>query len=394
MVFFARDLPKSQLPTKRDVIEYMLYLHNENVHSGASRNIGFTTYFVDIIRSIRQLWQRLPILLISKQTIRNKLGRIVNKYRDILKTPANYIQSDWNKLFVICQCHCVVELNSECNCSPIVRFPNNVKEFVVDQCQERLLSLDQFNDNEYSVQAVDPLDGVASYSDVAIATASQMPSSSAGYQPTQEDLDEFVQNSGAFSLVVDPHTHSLRISDITLRHFCSALDRAGVSDRMGALLATSLLKDLKGAGIGTDIILDRNKIRRERIKARKQSLASMKCHDLLKCISFDGKRETALQQIVVNGKHLNISHFEEHVTMVKEPGSKFIGYVTPNKGDANEIVTAMNAFLLKEDFSLCNLVGILCDGTAINTGNKNGVICQLERILERPFKWLLCVSSI
>lgn len=68
---------------------------------------------------------------------------------------------------------------------------------------------------------------------------------------------------------------------------------------------------------------------RERQKARKKSLAAMKCHDLLKCISFDGKREIALKQVVVAGVPRNIKAYEEHITMVKEPGSLFIGSATP-----------------------------------------------------------------
>lgn len=78
-----------------------------------------------------------------------------------------------------------------------------------------------------------------------------MPSSSAGYQPTQDEIGEFIQRSGGFSPLDDSHPHSLKVSDIKLQHFSSALDRADVSDRMCTLLATLLLKDLKEAGFDT-----------------------------------------------------------------------------------------------------------------------------------------------
>lgn len=391
MFFNARDLRKSQLPTDQDIMEYLLFFFNQSAQSGASRTIGFADFIVDVTHEVRALWQRLDIPLISDRVIRKKIENVIKRYRDISKTTLQYDVNEWKKLLIVCHCHCAIELNADCQCSPPI--PNNVKEFLIDQCRDRLLTLDRFIDNTSPVHFDEPMDMDAAEgasTSVVPMSDSQMPSSSAGYQPTQEELDEFLYNSGGFSPLDDPHPHALKVSDIKLQHFSLSLDRANVSDRMGALLATSLLKDLKEAGIDTGLILDRNKIRRERAKARKQSLVSMKCHELLKCISFDGKRETALEQIVVNGKPRNTKVFEEHVTMVKEPGSKFIGYVTPAKGDAIGIVSAMKDFLTKEEYSLQNLVAILCDGTPTNTGNKNGVICQLERFLERPLQWLVC----
>lgn len=394
MVFNARDLHKSQLPTLHDVMEYLLFLYNESIQSGASRNIGLSDFFVKVIHEIRSLWQRLAIPLISDRVIRKKLENIVHSYRDVTKNPPKYDINEWKKLLIVCHCHCFIELNADCQCSPTI--PDNVKEFLIDQCRERLLTLDRFVDNASPVQFDEPMGMDMDWAEGASTSVlpmsdSQLPSSSAGYQPTPEDLDEFMKSSGGFSPLDDPPPHSLKVSDIKLHHFCSALDRADVSDRMGALLATLLLKDLKEAGIDTGLILDRNKIRRERTKARKQSLVSMKCHDLLKCISFDGKKENALEQIIVDGKPRNTKVYEEHVTMVKEPGSMFIGYVTPARGDANAITSAMKDFLAKEEYSLHNLLAILCDGTGVNTGNKGGVILQFERLLERPLQWLVCL---
>lgn len=257
MVFNARDLSKSQLPTAHDIIQYLMFLYNDSVQRGASRNTGFAHVFVKIIPEIRSLWQRLAIPLITDQAIRSKIEKIVKFYRDISKNPSKYDANEWTKLFLICQCHCGIELNADCLCSPAIS--DNVKEFLIDQCHERLLTLDQF------AELADPLqfEGIPEQFDEPMdmdcgegasvvpmsESISQMPSSSTGYQPSQEEFEEFIQNSGAFSPLDDPPPHALKVSDIKLHHFCSALDRADVSDRMGALLATSLLKDLKDAGI-------------------------------------------------------------------------------------------------------------------------------------------------
>lgn len=77
--------------------------------------------------------------------------------------------------------------------------------------------------------------------------------------------------------------------------------------------------------------------------------------------------------------------------MVKEPGSAFIGYATPPTGDALGILTAMTDYLVEGDYSMDYLVALLCDGTATNTGKKNGVICRFERFLGRPLQWLVCL---
>lgn len=160
-----------------------------------------------------------------------------------------------------------------------------------------------------------------------------------------------------------------------------------MSNRFGALLATTLLKDLNIP----DIILDQHKIRRERGKARLKALNSIKCNDLLKCISFDGKRERTLKQKFVNGKPRNMKVIEEHITIVKEPNSSYIGYFTPEDGRGIGIAMGIINFLKAEGLSLEYLVAINCDGTRCNTGKFNGAICSLERQVKRPLQWLVCL---
>lgn len=225
-------------------------------------------------------------------------------------------------------------------------------------------------------------------------TASILPSTSVkstGYAPTAAELEEYAKCHRDQSSNPDSQPNRITVSAMKLPNFSSALDRAKVSDRMGALLATSLLMDLKLAGINTGVILDRNKIQRERAKSRKKALAAMKCQDLLKCISFDGKREYALKQVMVNGVARNIKELEEHITMIKEPGSAFIGYATPPAGDAETVLEAMAEFLENQEFSTDHLVALLCDGTPLNTGNMNGIMCRFERFLGRPLQWLVCL---
>lgn len=181
--------------------------------------------------------------------------------------------------------------------------------------------------------------------------------------------------------------HSLESNRFCLPTFSAALDRAGVSNRYGALLATTLLKDLNISGI----IIDQHKIRRERNKARDRAIKNIKCNDLLKGISFDGKRERSLKQIVVNGSLRNVKVMEEHITIVKEPYSCFIGYITPEDGRGTVVAMGILDFLRKGEFSLDHLVSVNCDGTRTNTGKHSGTICTLERELRRPLQWFVCL---
>ncbi|GBM70797.1 hypothetical protein AVEN_127343-1 [Araneus ventricosus] len=42
-----------------------------------------------------------------------------------------------------------------------------------------------------------------------------------------------------------------------------------------------------------------------------------------------------------------------------------------------------------DDFS--NLIFLGCNGTVVNTGVLNGVICRLELKLHRPIQWIICL---
>ncbi|GBM66633.1 hypothetical protein AVEN_213101-1 [Araneus ventricosus] len=44
-----------------------------------------------------------------------------------------------------------------------------------------------------------------------------------------------------------------------------------------------------------------------------------------------------------------------------------------------------------DDFS--NLFVLRCDGTAVNTGVFNGVICRLELKLQRAMQWIICLHD-
>lgn len=75
---------------------------------------------------------------------------------------------------------------------------------------------------------------------------------------------------------------------------------------------------------------------------------------------------------------------------MQEPGSCYIGHVTPASGTAIDISKCILNFL-DEHEARQFLVAVGCDGTNVNTGHKGGVIRLLEKDLKYPLQWIVCL---
>lgn len=123
------------------------------------------------------------------------------------------------------------------------------------------------------------------------------------YDPCSSEEDDFQDECNEMSEI---HPQ-LKVSDISLQNFALALDRTNTSDRYGSLLATTLIKDLKMSiikkareefdGISEKVsnyldslIIDKNKIQRERAIFRAEVKATYNNNATLKCISYDGEK--------------------------------------------------------------------------------------------------------
>ena len=73
---------------------------------------------------------------------------------------------------------------------------------------------------------------------------------------------------------------------------------------------------------------------------------------------------------------------EEHISLVEEPGSKYIGHVSPKSGSAVSVMLSIMDFMA--DNVVDNIVAVGCDSTVINTGQKGGVIRLMEQKLAKP----------
>lgn len=76
---------------------------------------------------------------------------------------------------------------------------------------------------------------------------------------------------------------------------------------------------------------------------------------------------------------------EEHISLIEQPGSYYISHITPPSGTATAIANLDIKFR-----STSKLIAIGCDGENVNTGNKNGIITQMEKKIQKPVHWIIC----
>ncbi|GBN92321.1 hypothetical protein AVEN_52993-1 [Araneus ventricosus] len=82
---------------------------------------------------------------------------------------------------------------------------------------------------------------------------------------------------------------------------------------------------------------------------------------------------------------------KEHSSLIQEPDSVYIGHITPTSRSPEDIVTSIISYLPGSSISLEKLVVIGCDGTAIYTGWKSGLIRRIEIHLGKPLQWTVCL---
>lgn len=106
---------------------------------------------------------------------------------------------------------------------------------------------------------------------------------------------------------------------------------------------------------------------------------------------FDGRKDQTLIITKKGNTSYSSTIVEEHITILSEPGCVYIGHVTPQSSNADDISKAIFDFC-SQNAIVCDYIKIIgCDGTAVNTGSKGGVIQKLKEKLRRPLQWFICL---
>lgn len=91
-MFTPLDLHLSQLPTRRCVIRYLLWIKRQS----KSKKFGLSKFFNKVISVVQKLWRDAEIPTISKPGIRKKLENLCKNYRDVIKNPSHYPSHFYN----------------------------------------------------------------------------------------------------------------------------------------------------------------------------------------------------------------------------------------------------------------------------------------------------------
>lgn len=84
---------------------------------------------------------------------------------------------------------------------------------------------------------------------------------------------------------------------------------------------------------------------------------------------------------------------EEHISLLAEPGSKYIGHVSPASASSENVTGEIFSFLNDEKVSK-DFKAVGTDATNVNTGWKGGVIQAIEEHLALPLQWLICMLHL
>lgn len=188
-----------------------------------------------------------------------------------------------------------------------------------------------------------------------------------------------------------PSTSKVNRNTLTLPTVAKVCDRYGLSTRSAAAVASAVLADV-GLVSKEDLtlVIDKNKIHRAVSKARNEASKEVEGF-VLKSIYFDGRKDKTLINEKIGDRYHRKEVLEEHISILAEPGSFYLGHTSPNRGTAKEIFNSITTYLEDQGLDLNEVICVGCDGTATNTGWKGGVIQYLEKHFERPLQWCVCM---
>ena len=140
--------------------------------------------------------------------------------------------------------------------------------------------------------------------------------------------------SSEFNVPATPKRRQKRpLPDISVH--AEVYDCSGVSNRAAALFASSMLK---GAGVITEndasSVIDKTKIYRARKKRKLNSVALNKTALHLQSLYFEGRKDQTITQELINVRMHERTVVKEHITLIKEPQSEYIGHFAASTGSS------------------------------------------------------------
>lgn len=393
---FPEKMKTNNLPTYEDVLRHYEWVRHEMKHSN-NQEPQAKRISSEVVRAIIEIWKRASIPTVTEVRVAQLLLTYCSQYRQLLKNyerepkSQSYLDKIHNfitksaTLFDIASCKC--KDFGVCKCGKNKTVPARESSFLVDQRTVRRMAIGNID-----AKVTKNLQKKCKRSQRQQKSTEPQPctskstyiSSSDNEAETSSDGEDYQQSN------VSNKGRKRKLPLIALEKLSEICDRYGVSYRAGAAIASATISDTKKKSSNSPpTIIDHNKLRRERLKRRSILLKNRKV-ETIEALFFDGRKDQTLYCVKDKNKLYRRIRVEEHITMVQEPGSIYLGHVTPPTGTSKDIEQAMFSYLTEKRTNLNSLVAIGCDGTNTNTGRKNGIIVLLEKRFGKPMQWLIC----
>jgi hypothetical protein len=390
---------------------------------GRSKEPNIHEIIEHVAAHVQSVWLKASIPVLSHQRILEKLRNYHDRYRNLLKPykkrckdpgyvdKLNMFRSEAKVLFDIAACKC--RDFSACGCDGAQRVPPVEREFLTDQRSERKMmiggvdailtkkkvKLTKRKKNAEQFKKRSKLDMLSDTSAHVIDDESSDPTDVDADDSNDSDFgsDCPLLPTSSTSVCDQPETSVNSVGGFSqmrtsLPKLARECDRWGVSDRSAAAIASAVLQDV--GLISQDdsaLVIDRSKIRRERMQNRSTLQLHALHENVVRGLYFDGRKDKTRHNTLTDGKYHPSTGVEEHIVLIKEPGSEYLGHVTPTSGTSLNLFQSIDTFLSKNSISTEQLVAIGCDGTNVNTGHQGGVIRRFEVTYNKPLHWFVCL---
>jgi len=284
------DLPQNVLPTNLQVGQYFLLMKPRRNDSNRE------TYKV-VAEAVVHLWKMASIPIIQIQSVVKRVEILITTGSELCRSKSSSNRKDTflnslDMLFDIAACKCLMssdaltkEIVTSCNCARELKVPREERSFLFDQrncrsmiigsvdtkatismrkrvkrkCSEkrRIAKVQQTSSNvdNFKTDMSDDSD------DMLLDVRDDDTSSTDANVNVSISVDEFFGNDAA-------STSQMRLP---LPNLAKEADRYGISDRATASLATAVLIDIEiVTKEDQSLVIDKSKVRRERMKLRKK----------------------------------------------------------------------------------------------------------------------------
>lgn len=365
----SSQLSSSILPTYADTMKFYLFVKHSLKISGKEPTVKDISEIVSV--RIEEVWKRASIPVVLHKRVLQLIRSYHDKYMKLLKPfkgrqkEAKYIENlnsfarnAKERLFDIASCKCDFV---KCKCDKDRKVPTTEQAFLhdqrtvrsmvishIDRASSRKLRNKHLRKNEEHIRLERHVRHAGCANDnIAIVRGCKQQSNAVSQtEGTSSSSSESDDDIPLAEVQQKLQYQKQRRNSKDLPTLARACDRLGISDRSAAAIATAVLQDF-GVVSKEDTfnVVDRNKIRRARQKKRRELQMLVEDSNELQSLYFDGRKDHTITNMLKGSKWYKQKVLEEHLSLIEEPGSKYIGHVTPPSGTADDIKHSIICFL-------------------------------------------------